>query len=150
MAPVKTGDRSYLIYSPARKYGLDRCQGRDRRSQSEQERKLRWYEMPKRYVLRCERRLFFQNFSLPPFPGRVENKKCYEYLRLLNIFKNVLHIMIEVLGLYKRRARRQRVAHNLVFLFQKENWLHGRKLNIEYLWKYATDFFHSFTMCFGK
>ena len=25
MAPVKTGDRSDLIYSPARKYGLDRC-----------------------------------------------------------------------------------------------------------------------------
>ena len=34
MAPVKTGDRSDLIYSPARKYGLDRCQGRDRCSQS--------------------------------------------------------------------------------------------------------------------
>ena len=42
MAPVKTGDRSDLTYSPARKYGLDRCQGRDRCSQSEQERMLRW------------------------------------------------------------------------------------------------------------
>ena len=42
MAPVKIGDRSDLIYSPARNYGLDRCYGRDRCSQSEQERMLRW------------------------------------------------------------------------------------------------------------
>ena len=40
-----------------------------------------------------------------PFRGRVEYKKCYEYLRLPNIFTNVLQIIIEVLGLYKQCAR---------------------------------------------
>ena len=45
----------------------------------------------------------FQKFS--PFPGRVENKKCHESLRLLNILKNVLQIVIEVLKLYKKGRR---------------------------------------------
>ena len=52
----------------------------------------------------------------PLFPGRVENKMCYGSMRLLNIFKNVLQIMIEVLGLYKKNVRGDRgLPHNLVF-----------------------------------
>ena len=39
------------------------------------------------------------------------------------------------------------MPHNLVFLFQVENGLHGKSENIEYLWHYAMHFLHSFTMC---
>ena len=42
------------------------------------------------------------------------------------------------------------MPHNLVFLFQVENGLHGKKINIEYLKHNAFDFLHSFSMCFGK
>ena len=36
--------------------------------------------------------------------------------------------MIDVLGLYKKNVRGDRgLLHYLVFLFQQENWLHGKK-----------------------
>ena len=63
MAPVKTGDRSDLIYSRRAIYGLDRCSGRDRCGQSEQERRLRWVWDAKRYVLRCERNWVLESES---------------------------------------------------------------------------------------
>ena len=40
----------------------------DRWGQSEQERRLRWYEIPKRYVLRCE-----QNWILESESGKEEH-----------------------------------------------------------------------------
>ena len=48
--------------------------------------------------------------------------------------------------------RRDRgLLHNFDFICQVENGLHGRKSeNMEYLWHYSTDFFHSFTTCLGK
>ena len=42
MAPIKTGDRSDLIYSWRAIHGLHRCYGRDRCGQTEQERRLSW------------------------------------------------------------------------------------------------------------
>ena len=42
------------------------------------------------------------------------------------------------------------LPHNLVVLFQVENWLLGKSENIEYLWHYATDCLHFFTMCLGN
>ena len=81
--------------------------------------------------------------SFLPFPGRVENEKCYGSLRLLNSFKNVLQIMIGVLGLYKNVRGDRALPHNLVFLFQVKNEMHGRSENMEYLWHYATNFLSS-------
>ena len=65
--------------------------------------------------------------GFPPSPGRMENKKYYRSLRLLNIFKSVLQIMILVLGLYKKLTDATGFPHNLVLLFQVENVLHGKK-----------------------
>ena len=55
--------------------------------------------------------------------------------------------MLEVLGLHKNVRDNRKLTHNLVFIFQVEHELHGKSENIEYLWHYATDFLHSFTMC---
>ena len=53
-------------------------------------------------------------------------------------------------ALQKNMRRDSGLPHNLVFLFQMENGLHGKKSeNIKYLWHYSIDFLHSFTM-FGK
>ena len=60
-----------------------------------------------------------------PFRGRVENQKCYRSLRLFNIFKSVLQIMIEVFGLHKKKRHRW-LPRTLVFDFQVENMLHGK------------------------
>ena len=38
------------------------------------------------------------------------------------------------------------LSHNLVFLFQVENWLLGKCEHIQYLWRFATNFLHSFTI----
>ena len=62
----------------------------------------------------------------PPFPGRVENKKSYGSLKVLNIFKLVLQIMIDVLRLYKNVLDDSGLPHYVVFLFQAENGLHGK------------------------
>ena len=87
----------------------------------------------------------------PPFPGRLENKNDYRTLRILNIFKNVLQVLIGVLGFYKKMCEAMGwLLHNVVFIFQVENGLHEESENIEYLWQYATDFLQSFTMCLGK
>ena len=61
-------------------------------------------------------------------------------MRLLEIFKNVLQIMIKVLGLYKKKLARR----------WEESGLHGKSENIEYLWHYDTNFLPSFTMCLEK
>ena len=63
MAPVKTGDRSDLIYSRRAMYGLDRSKGRDQFGQSELERRLRWVRDAEKYVLRCERNWVLENES---------------------------------------------------------------------------------------
>ena len=71
-------------------------------------------------------------FRFPSFPGKVEKKKCYgTLLRLLNIFRNVVHIMIRVLGFYKKILEAiGELPNNLVFIFQVENGLHGKTWNI--------------------
>ena len=74
-------------------------------------------------------RLCFQNFAqFSIFPGRVENKKEYRYVSLLNIFKNVLQIMIGVFELYKKIAARQGLPHNSVFLFPGGKWVAWKKV----------------------
>ena len=88
---------------------------------------------------------------IPSCPSRLENKNSYGSLKLLNIFKNVLQIMVEVLVLYKIKcAKRYGLAHNLVFLFPGGKWVAWISENFEYLRHYVTDFLHSFTICLGK
>ena len=43
-------------------------------------------------------------------------KRCYESLRLLNVFNNVLQIVIKVLGFDENDRG---LPHNLVFVFQE-------------------------------
>ena len=50
--------------------------------------------------------------------------------------------MIRVLGLKKKVRVDVGLPHNLHFLFQVENWLHEKGVNIEYLWRCAIGFLH--------
>ena len=86
----------------------------------------------------------------------------YESQRIFNGFKNVLQIMagltISKMGLqivtgnsgFIKKFRRDCMmdTHNLDFVFQMQNWLHGKCENIQYLWQYATNFLQSFTIYF--
>ena len=78
------------------------------------------------------------------FPRRVENKKCYGSLRLLNIFKNVLQIMMALQKVWDNRG----IAVQLSLPFPGGKWVAMEKReNIEYLLHNDSDFFQSFTMC---
>ena len=48
--------------------------------------------------------------------------------------------------MYKKRATQLCLSHNLVFVFQVENGLHGKKLK-HWIAQYATNFLQSFTIC---
>ena len=87
-----------------------------------------------------------------PFPDRVENKKCHGSLTV------VKHFQIGIRDYYRgTRATTTKMcetiggggglSHNLVFLFQVENGLHGKSENIKYLWHYASDFLFSPCAC---
>ena len=54
----------------------------------------------------------------------------------------MIQIMIGYSGSTEYVRRDRGLPHNLVFLFQVENGLHGKSENIEYLWHYATDILH--------
>ena len=62
------------------------------------------------------------------FPGGVENKYSYGFLRLLNIFKSVLQIMIGVLC-----GMRPGVAAQVSLPFPGEKWVAWQSENIENL-----------------
>ena len=86
----------------------------------------------------------------PTFSGRVENKKGYGSLRVSNIVKTVLQIMVEVLGIYKKNLRCDRLfPHNLVFLFQVKNGLH-EKMKTSNISGAVQPISFIFTLCMNK
>ena len=64
----------------------------------------------------------------PHFPGRMKNKNFYGSLRLLNILKRALQIMIWILGLDRKFTKRQGFAAQLNLPFPGGNGLHGKKV----------------------
>ena len=66
--------------------------------------------------------------QFPPFPGRVDNKDGYCSLTLLNVFKNILRIMMEVLGFYRKCAKRYGVAAQLSLPFSGGKWVAYKKV----------------------
>ena len=86
---------------------------------------------------RCFPKIFLR---FPHFPGRGKSK-CLGISVISQLFQKYLidyHTMI----LQKKSVTRQWLQQKIGFMEEIEN--------IEYLWHYATDFFHSFRMCLGN
>ena len=82
---------------------------------------------------------FSKNYArFSTLTGKNEIKNGYGSLRLLNISKNVVQIMIGIHGLYKKNVRRDRgLPRNLTSILQVENGLHFKSLYRSY---YNTNF----------
>ena len=100
-----------------------------------------------------DRHLLFQKFGsvFQHFPDRVENKKSYGSLRILNIFKSVLQITVGIVGLYKKSARRQRVVVQLSLPFPGGKFVHAwKKMKTLNIFGTVQPIFFIFTICLAN